>query len=123
MVPVRISCDLPSSGAATTIFVTLLPPIEWNWGDGTVSESSAGLRTRTSRGVSQIRRRYTVLAHLQTIRRVSDFVRLKPKNGVINVTNDHGRLLGGGFLGLRTNIPFVITIRAHVFFITTQSHR
>ena len=72
------------------------PTIEWNWGDGTVSEASNDCDPYES-GVSEIRRRYT---QSHTYKRSGAFrivFRLKHRDRVLTSQTTLVRLLGGGF--------------------------
>lgn len=96
MVPVRVSATAELKGGDDDFQEYYCPTIEWNWGDGTVSESSADCEPYEA-GVSQIRRRYTV-SH--TYKRAGAFrisFRLKAKDRVITSQTTTVRLLGGGF--------------------------
>jgi hypothetical protein len=96
MVPVRVSATAEMKGGDDDYQEFYCPTIEWNWGDGTVSESSADCQPYEA-GVSQIKRRYTV-SH--TYKRAGAFrisFRLKMKDRVIASQTTQVRLLGGGF--------------------------
>jgi hypothetical protein len=96
MVPVRISATAEFKGGDDDFRDYYCPTIEWNWGDGTVSEASADCEPYEA-GVSQIRRRYTVQ---HTYKRAGAFrisFRLKMKDRVITSQTTTVRLLGGGF--------------------------
>ena len=96
MVPVRISAMAEIKGGDDDYEEFYCPTIEWNWGDGTVSESSADCQPYEA-GVSQIKRRYT-LSH--TYKRAGAYrisFRLKIKDRVIASQTTQVRLLGGGF--------------------------
>jgi hypothetical protein len=96
MVPVRISVTAEFKGGDDDFREYYCPTIEWNWGDGTVSEASADCDPYES-GVSQIRRRYTVQ---HTYKRAGAYrisFRLKIKDRVITSQTTMVRLLGGGF--------------------------
>jgi hypothetical protein len=96
MVPVRISASAEFKGGDDDFRDYYCPTIEWNWGDGTVSEASADCEPYEA-GVSQIRRRYTVQ---HTYKRAGAFrisFRLKMKDRVITSQTTTVRLLGGGF--------------------------
>ena len=58
MVPVRVSATAEFKGGDDDFQDYYCPTIEWNWGDGTVSEASNDCDPYES-GVSEIRRRYT----------------------------------------------------------------
>lgn len=96
MVPVRISATAEFKGGDDDFRDYYCPTIEWNWGDGTVSEASADCEPYEA-GVSQIKRRYTVQ---HTYKRAGAFrisFRLKLKDRVITSQTTTVRLLGGGF--------------------------
>ena len=96
MVPIRVSATAEFKGGDDDFQEYYCPTIEWNWGDGTISEASADCQPYES-GVSQIRRRYTV-SH--TYKRAGAFrisFRLKVKDRVIASQTTQVRLLGGGF--------------------------
>jgi PKD domain len=96
MVPVRISATAEFKGGDDDFRDYYCPTIEWNWGDGTVSEASADCEPYEG-GVSQIKRRYTVQ---HTYKRAGAFrisFRLKIKGRVITSQTTTVRLLGGGF--------------------------
>ena len=96
MVPIRVSATAELKGGDDDFEEYYCPTIEWNWGDGTVSEASADCDPYEA-GVSQIRRRYTV-SH--TYKRAGAFrisFRLKIKERVIASQTTQVRLLGGGF--------------------------
>src|SRR4051794_27585014 len=59
MVPVRISGVAELRGGDDDFEDYYCPTIEWNWGDGTISESSNDCDPYEA-GKSQIKRRYTV---------------------------------------------------------------
>ena len=96
MVPVRISATAEFKGGDDDYQEYYCPTIEWNWGDGTVSEASGDCQPYEA-GVSQIRRRYTV-SH--TYKRAGAYrisFRLKMKERVLASQTTQVRLLGGGF--------------------------
>ena len=96
MVPIRVSATAEFKGGDDDFQEYYCPTIEWNWGDGTVSEASADCQPYEA-GISQIRRRYTV-SH--TYKRAGAFrisFRLKMKDRVIASQTTQVRLLGGGF--------------------------
>lgn len=96
MVPVRVSATAEMKGGDDDYQEFYCPTIEWNWGDGTISESSADCQPYEA-GVSQIKRRYTV-SH--TYKRAGAFrisFRLKMKDRIIASQTTQVRLLGGGF--------------------------
>jgi hypothetical protein len=96
MVPIRISATAEFKGGDDDYQEYYCPTIEWNWGDGTISEASADCQPYEA-GVSQIKRRYTVQ---HTYKRSGAFrisFRLKVKDRVITSQTTQVRLLGGGF--------------------------
>jgi hypothetical protein len=96
MVPIRVSATAEFKGGDDDFQEYYCPTIEWNWGDGTISEASADCQPYEA-GISQIRRRYTV-SH--TYKRAGAFrisFRLKVKDRVIASQTTQVRLLGGGF--------------------------
>jgi hypothetical protein len=96
MVPVRISATAEFKGGDDDFQDYYCPTIEWNWGDGTVSEASTDCEPYEA-GVSQIRRRFTA-SH--TYKRAGAYriaFRLKMKDRVITSQTTMVRLLGGGF--------------------------
>ncbi len=96
MVPIRVSATAELKGGDDDFRDYYCPTIEWNWGDGTVSESSADCEPYEP-GVSQIRRRYTV-SH--TFKRAGAYrisFRLKIRDRVLTSQTTIVRLLGGGF--------------------------
>ena len=96
MVPVRISATAEFKGGDDDFHDYYCPAIEWNWGDGTVSEASIDCEPYEA-GVSQIRRRYT---QSHTYKRAGAFrivFRLKHRDRVLTSQTTLVRLLGGGF--------------------------
>ena len=96
MVPVRVSATAEFKGGDDDFQDYYCPAIEWNWGDGTVSETSNDCEPYES-GVSQIRRRYT---GSHTYKRAGAFrivFRLKHRDKVLTSQTTIVRLLGGGF--------------------------
>jgi hypothetical protein len=96
MVPVRISVTAEFRNRDDDFQEYYCPSIEWNWGDGTVSEASSDCEPYES-GVSQIRRRYT---QSHTYKRAGAFriiFRLKNRDKVLTSQTTLVRLLGGGF--------------------------
>lgn len=96
MVPVRVSATAEFKGGDDDFRDYYCPAIEWNWGDGTVSESSNDCDPYQS-GVSQIRRRYS---QSHTYKRAGAFrivFRLKQRDRVLTSQTTLVRLLGGGF--------------------------
>ena len=96
MVPVRISATAEFRGGDDDFQEYYCPAIEWNWGDGTVSEASNDCEPYET-GVSEIRRRYT---QSHTYKRAGAFritFRLKSRDKVLTSQSTLVRLLGGGF--------------------------
>ena len=96
MVPARISATAEFKGRDDDFQDYYCPTIEWNWGDGTVSEASNDCDPYEA-GVSQIRRRYT---QSHTYKRPGGFrivFRLKHRDRVLTSQTTLVRLLGGGF--------------------------
>ncbi|HKY22777.1 MAG TPA: hypothetical protein VJM31_16305 [Vicinamibacterales bacterium] len=94
MVPVRVSAAAEFKGGDDDYRDYYCPTVEWNWGDGTVSEGSADCQPYEP-GVSQIRRRYS---GQHTYKRAGAYrivFRLKMKNRVLAVQTTGVRLLGG----------------------------
>jgi hypothetical protein len=95
MVPARISATAEFKGGDDDFQDYYCPSIEWNWGDGTVSEASNDCDPYEA-GVSQIRRRYT---QSHTYKRPGSFriiFRLKHRDRVLTSQTTIVRLLGGG---------------------------
>ena len=96
MVPVRVSATAEFKGGDDDFQDYYCPAIEWNWGDGTVSESAIDCEPYEA-GVSQIRRRFT---GSHTYKRAGSFriiFRLKHRNRVLTSQTTVVRLLGGGY--------------------------
>jgi hypothetical protein len=96
MAPVRISATAEFKGGDDDYQEYYCPAVEWNWGDGTVSETAADCQPYEA-GVSQFRRRYT---SSHTYKRAGAYrisFRLKMKNRVIVSQTTMVRLLGGAF--------------------------
>src|ERR1700730_99414 len=94
MVPVRISGVAELKGGDDDFEEYYCPTTEWNWGDGTISESSNDCEPYES-GKSQIKRRYTV-SHPYKQRgdyRIS--FRLKKRDRVVASATTVVQLLGG----------------------------
>ena len=95
MVPVRISATAEFKGGDDDFQEYYCPAVEWNWGDGTVSETANDCEPYQA-GVSQIRRRFT---GSHTYKRPGAFrivFRLKHRNRVLTSQTTIVRLLGGG---------------------------
>ena len=96
MVPVRVSATAEFKGGDDDFQDYYCPSIEWNWGDGTVSEEAKDCEPYEA-GVSQIRRRFT---QSHTYKRAGAFrivFRLKNRNRVLTSQTTIVRLLGGGY--------------------------
>jgi hypothetical protein len=96
MVPARISATAEFKGGDDDFQEYYCPSIEWNWGDGTVSEASNDCEPYEA-GVSQIRRRYS---QSHTYKRPGAFrivFRLKNRDRILTSQTTTVRLLGGGF--------------------------
>jgi hypothetical protein len=96
MVPVRITVAAEFKGGDDDFEEYYCPTIEWNWGDGTVSESTNDCNPFEA-GKSTIRRRYTV-SH--TFKRAGAYrisFRLKNKEKVVASATTAVRLLGGTY--------------------------
>jgi hypothetical protein len=96
MVPARISATAEFKGGDDDFQEYYCAAIEWNWGDGTVSEAANDCEPYEA-GVSQIRRRYT---QSHTYKRAGAFrivFRLKHRDRVLTSQTTMVRLLGGGF--------------------------
>lgn len=96
MVPVRVAATAEFKGGDDDFQDYYCPSIEWNWGDGTVSEEAKDCEPYEA-GVSQIRRRFT---QSHTYKRAGAFrivFRLKNRNKVLTSQTTIVRLLGGGY--------------------------
>lgn len=96
MVPVRISATAEFKGGDDDYQEYYCPTVEWNWGDGTVSETANDCDPYEA-GVSQIRRRFT---QSHTYKRPGAFrivFRLKHRDRVLTSQTTIVRLLGGGY--------------------------
>ena len=95
MVPVRISATAEFKGGDDDFREYYCPAVEWNWGDGTVSQTANDCEPYEA-GVSQIRRRFT---GSHTYKRPGAFrivFRLKQRDRVLTSQTTIVRLLGGG---------------------------
>ena len=95
MVPVRISATAEFKGGDDDFQEYYCPAVEWNWGDGTVSQTANDCEPYEA-GVSQIRRRFT---GSHTYKRPGAFrivFRLKHRDRVLISQTTIVRLLGGG---------------------------
>ena len=96
MVPIRVSATAEFKGGDDDYQEYYCPAIEWNWGDGTVSQSANDCDPYEP-GVSQIRRRFT---GSHTYKRAGAFrivFRLKHRDKVLTSQTTLVRLLGGGY--------------------------
>jgi hypothetical protein len=96
MVPVRVSATAEFKGGDDDFRDYYCAAVEWNWGDGTVSESSNDCDPYEA-GVSLIRRRYT---QSHTYKRAGAYritFRLKNRDKVLTSQTTVVRMLGGGF--------------------------
>ena len=96
MVPARITAAAEFKGGDDDFEEYYCPTIEWNWGDGTISEATNDCNPFEA-GKSQIRRRYSV-SH--TYKRAGAYrisFRLKNKEKVVASATTVVRLLGGAF--------------------------
>ena len=95
MVPIRVSATAEFKGGDDDYQEYYCPTVEWNWGDGTVSEAANDCEPYEA-GVSQIRRRFT---QSHTYKRAGAFrivFRLKHRDKVLASQTTLVRLLGGG---------------------------
>jgi hypothetical protein len=95
MVPVRISGVAELKGGDDDFEEYYCPTIEWNWGDGTVSESSNDCDPYEP-GKSQIKRRYTVSHPYKQGGHYRISFRLKQRDRVVGSATTVVQLLGGG---------------------------
>ena len=96
MVPVRVSASAEFKGGDDDFQEYYCPSVEWNWGDGTVSESSNDCDPYES-GKSQIRRRYSASHSYNRAGAYRISFRLKNRDKVLTSSTTVIRLLGGGF--------------------------
>jgi hypothetical protein len=94
MVPIRVSATAEFKGGDDDFQDYYCPSVEWNWGDGTVSETSADCDPYEA-GVSQIRRRYSGSHNYTRPGTYRIVFRLKIKERVITTQNAQIRVLGG----------------------------
>ena len=95
MVPVRVSGVVELKGGDDDFAEYYCPTIEWNWDDGTVSESSNDCEPYES-GKSQIKRRYSVTHPYKQGGHYRITFRMKQKQKVVGGANTVVQLLGGG---------------------------
>jgi len=94
MVPVRVSATAEFKGGDDDFQEYYCAGVEWNWGDGTVSEAANDCDPYEA-GISQIKRRFTQ-AH--TYKRPGAFriiFRLKHRDKILTSQTTLVRLLGG----------------------------
>lgn len=96
MVPIRISATAEFKGGDDDYEDYYCPAVEWNWGDGTVSESASDCEPYQS-GVSQIRRRFTGSHTYKRAGAYRVLFRLKHRDKVLTSQTVTVRLLGGGY--------------------------
>ena len=96
MVPVRITAVAELKGGDNDFEEYYCPTIEWNWDDGTVSESTNDCDPYQA-GKSQIRRRHTVSHTYQRAGTYRISFRLKNKEKVVGSATALVRLLGGAY--------------------------
>jgi|SRR6185503_5601511 len=95
MVPVRVVGMVELKGGDDDFEEYYCPTIEWNWDDGTVSESSNDCEPY-ERGKSVIKRKYTVTHPYRQGGRYRITFKLKQKSKVVGGANAVVQLLGGG---------------------------
>jgi hypothetical protein len=96
MVPIRVSATAEFKGGDDDFQDYYCPAVEWNWGDGTVSQEAKDCEPYEA-GVSQVRRRFT---GSHTYKRAGAFritFRLKHRDRVLTSQTTIVRLLGGGY--------------------------
>jgi hypothetical protein len=94
MVPVRISGTAELKGGDDDFEEYYCPTTEWNWGDGTISESSNDCEPYEP-GKSQIKRRYTVSHPYKQGGHYRISFRLKKRDRVVASATTVVQLLGG----------------------------
>jgi len=95
MVPVRVVGIVELKGGDDDFEEYYCPTVEWNWDDGTVSESSNDCEPY-ERGKSVIKRKYTVTHPYRQGGRFRITFKLKQKSKVVGGANAVVQLLGGG---------------------------
>ena len=95
MVPVRVVGIVELKGGDDDFEEYYCPTIEWNWDDGTVSESSNDCEPY-ERGKSVIKRKYTVTHPYRQGGRYRITFKLKQKSKVVGGAHAVVQLLGGG---------------------------
>ncbi|MSO56174.1 MAG: PKD domain-containing protein [Acidobacteria bacterium] len=94
IVPVRITAVAELKGGDDDFEEYYCPTIEWNWGDGTVSESTSDCDPYQA-GKSQVRRRHTVSHGYERAGTYRISFRLKNKEKLVGSATTVVRLLGG----------------------------
>jgi hypothetical protein len=95
MVPIRVSGIAELKGGDDDFAEYYCPTIEWNWDDGTVSESSNDCEPYEA-GKSLIKRKYTVTHPYKQGGHYRITFKLKQKQKVVGGANTVVQLLGGG---------------------------
>ena len=95
MVPVRVVGTAELKGGDDDFAEYYCPTIEWNWDDGTVSESSNDCDPYEP-GKSVIKRKYTVTHPYKQGGHYRITFKLKQKQKVVGGANTVVQLLGGG---------------------------
>ncbi len=96
MVPVRIMVAAELKGGDDDFQEYYCPTIEWNWGDGTISEETKDCEPYEA-GKSQIRRRYSVTHNYRRSGAYRIAFRLKDGDKVLAASTTVVRLLGGAY--------------------------
>jgi hypothetical protein len=96
MVPVRIMVAAELKGGDDDFQEYYCPTIEWNWGDGTISEETKDCEPYEP-GKSLIRRRYTVSHSYKRSGAFRIAFRLKNGDKVLAASTTVVRLLGGAY--------------------------
>jgi hypothetical protein len=96
MVPIRVVGTVELKGGTDDYQEYYCPTIEWNWDDGTISESSIDCEPYEA-GKSQIRRRYTMAHNYKRANTYKVSFRLKNKQRVLAASSTVIRLIGGPY--------------------------
>jgi len=96
MVPIRVSATAEFKGGDDDYQEYYCPSVEWNWGDGTVSQEAKDCEPYEA-GVSQIRRRFTGSHNYKRAGAFRIVFRLKHRDRVLTSQTTIVRLLGGGY--------------------------
>jgi hypothetical protein len=96
MVPVRIMVAAELKGGDDDFEEYYCPTIEWNWGDGTISEETKDCDPYEA-GKSQIKRRYTVSHNYKRSGAYRIAFRMKDGDKVLAASTTVIRLLGGPY--------------------------